>query len=66
MSFIEITNSPCFIAMVGAGIVYILLFCVVTLRKSYRHALEIGITKEKSALLSYLLRFIPLYHLFLL
>lgn len=47
MSFIEIMNSPLLYAMVGAGIVYILLFCVVTLRKSYRHALEIGITKEK-------------------
>ena len=47
MSFIEIMNSPLLYAMVGAAIVYILLFCVVTLRKSYRHALEIGITKEK-------------------
>ena len=47
MSFIEIMNSPLLYAMVGAAIVYILLFCVVTLRKSYCHALEIGITKEK-------------------
>ena len=47
MTFIEIMNSPLLYAMVGAAIVYILLFCAITLRKSYRHALEIGITKEK-------------------
>lgn len=40
MSFIEIMNSPLLYAMVGAGIVYILLFCVVTLRKSYCNLTE--------------------------
>lgn len=47
MSFIEIMNSPLLYTLVGAAILYILVFCVITLRKSYRHALEIGITKEK-------------------
>ena len=47
MTFNEIMNSPLLYALVGAGIVYILIFCVITLRKAYRHGLEIGLTKEK-------------------
>lgn len=47
MTFNEIMNSPLLYGLVAAGIIYILLFCVITLRKSYRHALEIGLTKEK-------------------
>ena len=44
MTFNEIMNSPLLYALVGAGIVYILIFCVITLRKAYRHGLEIGLT----------------------
>ena len=47
MTFNEIMNSPLLYALVGAGIVYILIFCVITLRKAYRHGLEIGLTKDK-------------------
>ena len=47
MTFIEIMNSPLLYCLVGAGILYILIFCVLTLRKAYRHGLEIGMTKEQ-------------------
>lgn len=47
MTFNEIMNSPLLYGLVGCGIVYILLFCGITLRKAYRHGLEIGLTKEK-------------------
>lgn len=47
MTFNEIMNSPLLYALVGAGIVYILIFCVITMRKAYRHGLEIGLTKDK-------------------
>lgn len=33
MTFNEIMNSPLLYALVGAGIVYILIFCIITLRK---------------------------------
>lgn len=47
MTFNEIMNSPLLYGLVGLGIVYIILFCLVTLKKAYTHALELGITKEK-------------------
>ncbi|HIX51692.1 MAG TPA: DUF5058 family protein [Candidatus Lachnoclostridium stercoripullorum] len=47
MTFLEIMNSPLLYGLVGAGILYILIFCAVTFRKAYRHALDIGMSKEK-------------------
>lgn len=47
MTFSEIMNSPVLYGAVGCGIVYILIFCVITLRKAYRHGLAIGLSKEK-------------------
>lgn len=47
MTFNEIMNSPLLYGLVGLGIVYIILFCLVTLKKAYKHALELGITKDK-------------------
>lgn len=47
MTFNEIMNSLPLYLLVGCGIIYILVFCFITLRKSYRHGLEIGLTKEK-------------------
>ena len=48
MTFNEIMNSPLLYALVGAGIVYILIFCVITLRKAYRHGLEIRPDKRET------------------
>ena len=47
MTFNEIMNSPLLYGLVGAGIVYILIFCGLTFRKAYKHGLEIGLTEEK-------------------
>lgn len=47
MTFSEIMNSPLLYGLVGCGIVYILIFCGITLRKAYRHGLAIGLPKEK-------------------
>ena len=47
MTFNEIMNSPLLYGLVGAGIIYILIFCALTFRKAYGHALEIGMSKEK-------------------
>ena len=47
MTFNEIMNSPLLYGLVGLGIAYIILFCLITLKKAYKHALELGITKEK-------------------
>lgn len=47
MAFNEIMNSPLLFGLVGCGIVYILIFCGITLRKAYRHGVEIGLAKEK-------------------
>lgn len=47
MSFMDIMNSRLLYILVGAGILYILIFCAVTFRKAYRHALDIGMSKEK-------------------
>lgn len=47
MTFNEIMNSPVLYGLVIAGIIYILIFCVITFRKAYRHGVEIGISKEK-------------------
>ena len=47
MTFNGIMNSPLLYGLVGLGIVYIILFCLITLKKAYKHALELGITKEK-------------------
>lgn len=46
MTFHGIMNSLPLYLLVGAGIIYILVFCLITLRKAYRHGLEIGLTKE--------------------
>lgn len=47
MTFNEIMNSPALYALVGCAIVYILAFCVLTLVKAYRHALDIGISRAR-------------------
>ena len=47
MTFNEIMNSPLLYGLVGLGIAYIILFCLITLKKAYKHALELGITREK-------------------
>lgn len=47
MTFNEIMNSPLLYGLVGAGIIYILIFCGLTFRKAYKHGLEIGLTEEK-------------------
>ena len=47
MTFNEIMNSPVLYGLVMAGIVYILIFCVITFRKAYKHGVEIGLSKEK-------------------
>lgn len=47
MTFQEIMNSPLLYGLVIAGICYILLFSVLTLRKAYKHGVEIGLSKEK-------------------
>lgn len=47
MSFAEIMSSPVLYGLVGIGILYIIGFCIVTLRKAYKHGLEIGISKSK-------------------
>lgn len=45
MTFNEIMNSPLLYGLVGLGIAYIILFCLITLKKAYKHALELGITR---------------------
>ena len=40
MTFNEIMNSPLLYGLVGLGIAYIILFCLITLKKAYKHALE--------------------------
>lgn len=47
MTFNEIMNSPVLYGLVIAGIIYILVFCLITFRKAYKHGGEIGISKEK-------------------
>jgi len=47
MTFNEIMNSPLLYILVGCGIVYILAFSASMLVKAYRHALAIGMDKEK-------------------
>ena len=44
MCFMDIMNSQLLNILVGAGILYILIFCAVTFRKASRHALAIGMT----------------------
>ena len=48
MTFMQIMTSPLLYVLVAAGIVYILIFCAITLRRSYKHALDIGISRENS------------------
>lgn len=47
MTFQSIMNGGLLYGLVAAGIVYIILFCLITLRKSYRRGVEIGMSKEK-------------------
>lgn len=47
MTFNDIMNSPLLYGLVICAIIYILIFCMITLRKAYKHGLEIGLTKEK-------------------
>lgn len=47
LNSVVIPYSPLLYGLVGLGIAYIILFCLITLKKAYKHALELGITKEK-------------------
>lgn len=47
MSFSEIMNSPLLYCLVALGVLYIILFCLITMKKAYQHGLELGLTKEK-------------------
>lgn len=47
MTFSQIMNSPLLYVLVIAGIAYVLLFSLLTLRRSYRHAVEIGMDLQK-------------------
>lgn len=47
MTFNEIMNSQLLYGLVGCGIIYIMIFCGITLRKAYHHGLEIGLSKEQ-------------------
>ena len=47
MTFLEIMSSPILYILVGLGILYILVFCGITLARSYRHGLAIGLTKAQ-------------------
>ena len=42
MKFLEIMNSSLLFILVELGIAYVLLFCGVTLFRSYRHGVEMG------------------------
>lgn len=47
MTFLDLMNSPLLYLLVGAAIVYILVFCFITLRKAYRRGLELGMSQQK-------------------
>ena len=47
MTFSSIMNSPLLYILVAAGIGYVLIFSVLTLRRSYKHALKLGMEKGK-------------------
>ena len=47
MTFLEIMSSPILFVLVGLGVLYILVFCGITLVRSYRHGLAIGLSKEQ-------------------
>ena len=43
----EIIQSPLLLALVSIGLIYILGFSLVYLKKAYSRCLEMGITKEE-------------------
>lgn len=43
----ELINSPLLIALVAIGLVYIVIFSLLYLKKAYARCLELGISKEK-------------------
>ncbi len=47
MTFNQIMNSPLLYGFVGLGVLYILAFCIITLRKAYKRGLELGLGKDK-------------------
>lgn len=47
MTFSEIMNSPLLYGLVIAGIAYVMGFSVLTMVRSYRHAVAIGMDKKK-------------------
>ena len=47
MGFYDVANHWLIYAMVIAGLIYVLAFAGVSLRKSWRRALELGYTREK-------------------
>lgn len=47
MKFLEIMNSSILFILVELGILYVLLFCGITLFRSYRHGVSIGLSKQQ-------------------
>ncbi|MDR0908357.1 MAG: DUF5058 family protein [Spirochaetaceae bacterium] len=47
MSFYEVANHPLIYAMVICGIAFVALFCIVSLRKSWKRAIVMGYSKDK-------------------
>lgn len=47
MTFNEVMNGSLMYGLVIAGIIFILLFCLVTFKKAYSRAIEIGMDKSK-------------------
>ncbi len=47
MTYNEIMNSPLLYMLVGAGMLFLLIFCLLTFIKAYRRGIEIGMPKEK-------------------
>ena len=43
----ELINSPLLIALIAIGLVYIVIFSLLYLKKAYARCLELGISKEK-------------------
>ena len=49
MTFNEIMNSPLLYGLVGLGIAYIILFCLITLKKAYKMCIRDRISSHTNA-----------------
>jgi hypothetical protein len=47
MSFFDLANSPLLYGLVALGICYVILFALLFIRKSWKRAIEIGMTKDE-------------------